>query len=326
MPDLSVQRKSAVGGRVVIGIVKSSLPDGRALDARQALEAAARQGLGGLLFNSLYEISPTLDIDEMRSVRRHADELGLYISASLGVVNPALPFRCEQLAASGGGDLEAGVRRLVALAAAIGIHDLFFVIGMIEDRFNPAVSWQAQRDGVAALIIRNAPLLRSCGSKLLIKTHEEITTAEILALVEMVGSDVLGVAFDPVNVLCRMEDPLAASRRIAPYTAQIHIDDAIVRYEEGGIRRFLCPLGEGVIDWTAITAEMPKARQWIEMHSGQFGMPVFDSSWLAQQPGIRVEEFASVMAMAHRFGTREMVWDQTVPTARLPQAYGKLLK
>ncbi|HMR33093.1 MAG TPA: TIM barrel protein [Geminicoccaceae bacterium] len=310
----------------MIGIVKSSLPDGRNLTATQALGAAAELGLNGLLFNSLYDLSPTLDSIEMQAVRAEADRLGLFISASLGALNPALPFRGAKIAEAGGGDIEAGVRRLVRLAADIGIHDLFFVVGMIEERFSETVTWQAQRDAVAALILRIAPMLRERSSKLLIKTHEEITTGEIVALVGKVGPDLLGVAYDPVNVVCRLENPVAAAKRVAPFAAQVHVDDAIVRFQEGGIRRFLAPFGEGFIDWDAIFPLMPDANVWIEMHSGQFAMPVFDPAWLRSQPGIALDEYASVLAMAVKFGSREVPWDQARPADRLSRAYKRLLK
>ncbi|MCP8939088.1 sugar phosphate isomerase/epimerase [Alsobacter sp. SYSU M60028] len=309
----------------MIGIVKSSLPGGREMGAAQALRAAADLGLAGVLFNSLWELSPTLDAGELREARAEADRLGLRISASLGVVNPALPIRGEPVARAGDGDLEAGVRRLVGLAAGIGIHDLFFVIGMIEDRFHAQVTWRAQRDAVAALLLRCAPLLRDTRSRLLIKTHEEITTGEVVRLVETVGPQLLGVAFDPVNVVCRMEDPLEAARRVAPFIAQVHIDDAVLRYEDAGVRRYLAPLGEGVLPWDDIFALAPDAPRWIEMHSGQFAMPVFDRAWLAAQPDIALPEFASVLAMAQAFGPRDAPWDQTRPTDRLPHALGKLL-
>jgi sugar phosphate isomerase/epimerase len=310
----------------MMGIVKSSLPGGREMQAVQALHEAKKLGLQGLLFNSPWELSPRLDAGELREVRAEADRLRLHLSASLGVVNPALPFRGEQIARAGGGDLEAGVRRLVICAAEIGIHDLFFVIGMIEERFHPDVAWQAQRDALAALVLRCAPLLRDTQSRLLLKTHEEITTQEVVSLVETVGPELIGVALDPVNVLCRMEDPLEAARRVAPYVAQVHVDDAVVRFQDDGIRRFLAPLGEGVLSWDALFALIPNAPRWIELHSGQFMMPVFDRDWIRAQPDIVLTEFAAVLAMAQRFGSREILWDQSRPAERLPDALRKLLK
>ena len=305
----------------MIGIVKSSLPDGRSLDAVAALRVATQTGLKGVLFNSLFDLSPTLDPAELRSVRDEADRLGLYISSMLGVLNPALPFRGEPVATAGGGNLETGVTRLVRLAADIGIHDMFFVIGMIEERFHDGVSWRDQRHALAAMLLRCAPVLRECKSRLLLKTHEEITTSEAVSLVRTVGPDLLGIAFDPVNVVCRLEDPIEAARRVAPYVAQVHVDDAIVRFQDGGIRRYLAPIGEGVLDWKTILALMPDARVWIEMHSGQFAMPVFDPAWLAAQPDIVLAEYASVLAMAAKFGRRDVPWNQDTPIERLPIAF-----
>lgn len=293
------------------------------MSAKEALQAAAAHGFSGLLFNSLFDISATLDPAEMRAVRSEADRLGLALSASLGFINPAAPSRGAKVIEAGNGDMTAGVKRLIGLAADIGINDLFLVIGMIEDRFEP--SWQAQRDTVARLIRDCGPLLRARGARLLLKTHEEITTDEVLALVRAVGGDLLGVAFDPVNVVCRMEDPMAAARRVAPHTAIVHVDDTVLRFEGDGIRRYLAPIGEGVLDWDAILALMPAAKIWIEMHSGQFAMPVFDPAWLKAQPELAVAEFASVLAMAQRFGDRDMPWDQARPADRLPQAMAKFL-
>ncbi len=310
----------------MIGIVKSSLPGGREMTAFQALESAAGLGLKGLLFNTLHDISPLLDPVEMKEAAAEADRLGLRISASLGFVNPAMPFRGDKVAEAGQGDLAAGVRRLVGLAADIGISDLFFVIGMIEERFSTETSWQAQRDAVASLVLACAPLLRERQARLLLKTHEEITTTEVVDLVRRVGPDLLGIAYDPVNVVCRMEDPVEAARRVAPYTAQIHVDDAVLRFQDGGIRRFLAPLGDGAMDWNAIFALMPQALRWVEMHSGQFAMPVFDPAWLRSQPDIALAEFASVLAMANAFGARDIPWDQARPLDRLPRALAKLLE
>lgn len=309
----------------MIGIIKSSLPDGRVLTAVEALQAAAKLGLQGLLFNSLFDISRTLDPAELAAAHAEADRLGLEISSMLGIINPALPARSQPIVDAGNGDMQAGIERLVEHAAGIGIHDMFFIIGMIEDRFEADVSWQAQLDGVAELLGRCAPALRRYGSKLLLKTHEEIATSEIVALVEQLGTDVLGIAFDPVNVLCRLEDPVAAAQRVAPYATQLYVDDAVMRFQENGVRRFLAPLGEGVVDWDAIRQFVPDAKIWIEMHAGQFAMPVFDRDWLKLQPPVAVEEFASVLAMAAKFGTREVPWDQAVPVARLTQALARCL-
>lgn len=304
----------------MIGVIKSALPNGRNLTALAALEEAARIGAKGLLFNSLFDISALLDPGELQEVQAESDRRGMVISSMLGVVNPALPARGETIARAGGGDLAAGVKRLVQAAADIGIRDLFFVIGMIEDRFSTEVAWQDQLKGVAGLVRDCGPLLRDRGARLFVKTHEEITTSEIRSLVERAGPDLLGVGFDPVNVPCRLEDPIEAARRVAPFVGHLYIDDAVLRFQENGFRRFLAPLGEGMIDLPALLALFPTAKRWVEMHSGQFSMPAFDQDWLARQPGAEIGEFASLMKAAADFGSRDIPWDQAAPTARLLHA------
>ena len=53
---------------------------------------------------------------------------------------------------------------------------------------------------------------------------------------------------------------------------------------------------------------------------------VFDRDWLRAQPDIVLAEFATVLAMARRFGSRDIAWDQSRPTERLPDVLGKLLQ
>jgi hypothetical protein len=154
--------------------------------------------------------------------------------------------------------------------------------------------------------------------RLLVKTHEEITSFEIARLVVEVGPDMLGVALDPVNLLVRIEDPVEATKRIAPYVRQVFLDDAVVRFAEGGLRRFLHPLGQGDVDCPAILALVPKgAAGFVELHRGQFAMPIFDPTWRQGQPDMPLREFAAIVGLAARASSREMAWDQAVPLSRL---------
>jgi 3-oxoisoapionate decarboxylase len=301
----------------VTGIVRTSLPDTDGLDPSAALAAAAGLGLDGVLYSSLLDVSPTLDRSALRALIDGSHRMRL--AAGVGWLNPTRPERSERLSRLGEGNLALGLRRLIESAAAIGLDRLFFVIGTIDERFDRALPWSEQLAGVTSFLQRAAPMLRDLGIRLLIKTHEEIFTAEVVRLVETVGPDVLGVALDPVNVLCRLEDPVAATRRVAPYVGQVHLDDAVMQMERQGIRRLLCPIGEGAIDWRAILQLIPpEVPRWIEMHRAQFAMPAFDRDWLALQPDIELGEYATVLGMAARFGDRPTPWDQARPASRLP--------
>ncbi len=304
------------------GILRTSIPGFEKLAPDGLLAAAAKLGLGGLMVGTLLDVSPTLDGPALAAWRGEADRLGLRVATGMGWFNPALPARAAAVAALGGGDLYRGVARLIEAGADIGITEAFFTVGMIEDRFDEKTPWSVQLSAVADGLERLAPLLLRRKVRLLIKTHEEITTFEIARLIDRVGADILGVALDPVNVVVRLEDPVAAVRRIAPFVTQIHLDDAQVRFDGSGLRRYLCPFGKGAIDWPSIFALLPGVPRWIELHRGKFAMDAFDSAWLTHHPDLTVAEFAAVVGMAARVPAGSVIPVQDDPFARLPQLLG----
>ncbi|MBO9590695.1 TIM barrel protein [Devosia sp.] len=285
----------------------------------EVLKKAAALGASEVTFYSLFELSPTLDKGALGELKAEADRLGIAIGASLDWLNPLRLDRHGRELELGQGELLGGVARLLETGASLGMTDMFFTIGTLEDR---AGNWAAQLDAVGALLASLRPNLADLGMRALVKTHEEITSYECLALIERVGADRLGVSYDPVNMLVRIEDPIAAAKRLAPHIAQVHVDDAILRPEEPeSIRRHLVPAGEGIIDWGAIFALVPEAKRLIELHNGQFAMPVFNTDWLKSQPYIDLGEYAGLVGKA--VGKREPeVADQGKNGDRLAAAIG----
>jgi sugar phosphate isomerase/epimerase len=260
------------------------------------LGRAARHGASGVTFYSLFELSPTLDPGQLAELKGEADRLGLAVGASLDWLNPLRLDRHQRELALGDGDLARGIIRLFEVGAGFGMPDMFFTIGTLDDR---AANWSAQLAAVADLLREITPALADLDMRALVKTHEEITSHECLALIEQVGPEHLGVSYDPTNMLVRIEDPLAAALRLAPHVAQVHIDDARLALEAPlSIRRHLVAVGDGILDWPALLAALPGARRLVELHGGQFAMPVFDTDWLASQPYIDVPEYARLLQSA----------------------------
>lgn len=280
----------------MIGVFNNSLPGHEALTPIQILDEAKKLGLGGVLFGNIFSAVPDLDPVTLNEIRQAADERALVINAGAGAFNPARPERCKTLIEAGDGDMVKGMERVLRAMPALGAKTVFFVVGMIEDREDPAVSWEAQLQGVIDAVKALAPAIKESGTRLLIKTHEEISSFEILRIIEAVGPDLLGIAHDPVNVACRLEDAVECTRRIAPHVAQVHIDDAYVTFDGDTMRRYLAPLGTGDIDWPALLALVPNATRWIEFHRGQFAMPVFDKSWLAAQADTTLDEYRQLIS------------------------------
>lgn len=284
----------------LIGVFNNSLPGYEALSPIQILDRARELGLGGVLFSNILSIVADLDPTRLNEIGQAAAERGLILNIGVGTFNPARPERCKALIDVGGGDMVKGLERVLRAMPALGAKTAFFLVGMIEDRDDANPTWAAQLQGVIDGVKALAPAIRESGTRLLIKTHEEISSFEILRIIETVGADLLGVAHDPVNVVCRLEDAVECTRRIAPHVAQVHIDDAYVTFDGDLMRRYLAPLGTGDIDWPALLALIPNATRWIEFHRGQFAMPVFDQAWLAAQADATLDEYRSLIAATVR--------------------------
>lgn len=298
------------------GLVRGNVP-GFGHDPRADLAATAALGLSGLMFGSPFEVSPGLDHGELAEFRGLADGLGLELGSGLGSLNVARPERVARLVAAGGGDLRTGLLRLLDAAVLLGAQTPYFYVGTIEDRLSASLAWADQLAHVAAVLRDLAPALRDRGMSLLLKTHEEITSAEIVALIEAVGPDVLGVAFDPVNVVVRGEAPLPAARRLAPHVRQVHLDDCDIRWTDRGARRVLCAMGAGALDWPALLAPFSGVACWIDLHRGEFDMPFFEPSWLAHAPGLAVAELGFLAGAAARAEAAGRHAVQASPAERL---------
>jgi len=232
-------------------------------DGVQALRAVKAAGLDGVNLRTLDELSPRLDRAELDDFAAAAEELGLYVEMGVGKVNPYMTAELPRVRDLGGGSYLAGMERMIETCAAYGWTETWTAIGgfkpypglFFTDRFRTDTDWADQLRATEVFLKRLAPALRANGVRLNLETHEEITTFELLRLIEAVGDDVLGVCLDPANLAVRAEVPLEAVARIAPFVRTTQLRDAALirtRDEHTGqevISRFIAPCGDGVIDW-----------------------------------------------------------------------------
>jgi sugar phosphate isomerase/epimerase len=272
------------------------------------LDRVVALGLAGCQFASPFELSPNLDLGEVRAVHSHALALGLYVDVAIGQIHPHHFDARPEVLALGDGDMRAGLQRLIEAIRTVDCTEIMFTIGSIADRFNPSMAWQEQVGATTAFLCLLGPVLRDLDCRLCVKTHEEITSFEVARMVDALGADLLSVCFDPVNVLVRLEDPLVAAQRLLPSIRQVQVDDALLTMNMRGLERWLMPYGGGIVDWPAIVTLLPpETRRTIELHRAFFDMPVFDPAWLAGQPDLTVSELASVFSLASRSANRPLV-------------------
>jgi sugar phosphate isomerase/epimerase len=305
------------------------LPDSGDHPPLRQLERARDEHLAGLFFRHMLHLSATLDPGELREVRQAADGLGMYLEAGLGRVNPYNIPESPEMRALGDGDTVLGYRRVMEAAAGIGVTELWAETATFKpyrgrlayDRFRTDVSWADQLAATVKFLRLLAPFARDLGIHINLETHEEITSFELVRIVEAVGPDVVGVTFDTGNVLQRLEHPTWAARRLAPYVRQTHIKDYDLVRLPDGLDCQLRPNGQGVVELTEIIpilhAANPQLNLSLEVRpfggAGGNGIEgtipgatisLYDREWLAGHPDLTTEELAAVLELLQRYENR----------------------
>jgi sugar phosphate isomerase/epimerase len=100
------------------------------------------------------------------------------------------------------------------------------------------------------------------GVSLAIENHIDYDADEILRLIEEVDSSFFGVTLDTANFLRVLDDPVAATEKLAPYVLATHIKD-IEPVKGRSVRAwnyFACvAAGEGLVEIDAIIAILARA-------------------------------------------------------------------
>jgi hypothetical protein len=268
-------------------------------------------GLAGMYYKSPQYISHTLDLGRLRAARQYADQLDLYLEFGLGRVNPYNTNEAPDVWLLGGGDYCLALEKLIAAAAEVGCHELIGVTAGWKynhtgyfhfDRFRTDVTWEDQLLATQKFLKIMAPVLRHYGSRVNIETHEEITSFEIIRIIEAVGADVVGVALDTANILSRGEDPIAAAKRVAPYCHQTHAKDAILFFSGNGVVRQVKPCGKGVVNWREVLPILypycPDLTLNLEDHKGYMEIDFFSEEWRSYHPDLNLAEMGELTRLA----------------------------
>lgn len=295
--------------------------------AGDPLLTARSLGLSGCFVGAPTTISADLDSGVLRDYAAKAADLGIKLNTSLGSLNPIRPERSTEALQAGNGNLFEGFVKLLIGCAELGATGPMVVVGIEADRFDRVIPWAEHLAAVRSFLQSVRPYLLEFGMRVLVKTHQELTSWEALDLIDATGSDAFSVAFDPVNLIVRMEDPVAAAARLAGSIAQVHVDDARLVADNSGLHRALCPVGDGDIDWQALTNDVlrsdPDAWWWAEIHRAELDMPFLANEWFDHHPDITLTEVARWLerGVRARRDTRPLYGD--VP-ARIARAVEKL--
>ncbi|WP_108250228.1 sugar phosphate isomerase/epimerase family protein [Planctomonas deserti] len=164
---------------------------------------------------------------------------------------------------------EAQLRDVLALADDLGIHlELgtrgvqaehlarflrmaeILKVGLVRSMINTAdhrpTLAEAQR-----LLEEALPAYEDLGVNLALETYEQISSKDLVSLVETVASPSLGICLDPANSLAALETPNEVIDRCAFWTTNIHVKDFAFTRRDGWVGFTLegAELGSGLLDY-----------------------------------------------------------------------------
>lgn len=104
------------------------------------------------------------------------------------------------------------------------------------------------------------PAYEDLGVSIALETYEQVSTSDLMAVVDGVDSPNLGICLDPANCVARLELPADVVAATARRVLNIHVKDFEFTRQAGwvGFNLVGCPLGQGLLDYDGmITAVRP---------------------------------------------------------------------
>jgi sugar phosphate isomerase/epimerase len=145
---------------------------------------------------------------------------------------------------------------LIPRARFMGADIMRIVASSLRFRFEPH---GPQIEAIVRMLKESVKIAADNGVVLALENHIDYTSVEIQQILEQVDSAALKVNFDTGNTLRMMEDPVAAARRLGPYTVATHTKDVAacrhVRPEEWYFFSSVA-VGTGLIDMPGVVGAL----------------------------------------------------------------------
>lgn len=278
---------AAYGFGYLCGFVGAGTPRACATPytAYDLMDLAAAHGLGGVEYPPSWGLGGRGDAALGRG-RAYAAERGLFVVVDSGVVDV--------------GDLQA----LLPAAATLGASTVRATVSTIlcGDRRAVRESWRDYLHEIVRRLRELRGLAEATGVAIALENHQDVTSSELVALCQEVGSPQIGVTLDAANPLAVGEDPLAFAHRVAPYLKHVHLKDYHLYKTPQGYRLARCAIGAGVLDVPGLldllAAEAPHATIAIELGALQARhVRLLEDDFWPGYPPRRVEEVLPVLRL-----------------------------
>ncbi len=231
------------------------------------LQKAAELNLDGLQLADARHLD-SLEYGYVSELRRKVEASGLYLELGTAGTNPD------------------HLQSMVRAAHVLGSPVVRTFVG--KPRPTSARHMEEIVSAAAAEVRQVVPVCERYGVALAIENHQDLTTEELLSLLEQIDSQWVGVCFDTGNPVAVLEDPLESAEALAPLVKTVHLKDYQVAAGADGFSLFGCALGDGVVDLRRILEvlrrEAADVSLNIETYVGRHPMPVLGEAYLRQFP------------------------------------------
>ncbi len=200
-------------------------------DAIQLLEHCKRIGAAGIQVGV-----SGWNKDFSASIRRKSENLNMYLEGSI-----ALPKSKE--------DLERFEKEIItAKSAGVTVFRTVCLGGRRYETFQTQAEFEAFREQSLQSLQWSVPIVEKHRIKLAVENHKDWTAAELVDIINCLGSAAVGVTLDFGNNISLLEDPDKVIEVLAPIAFSTHIKDMAVQPYEKGFLLSEIPLGKGKVD------------------------------------------------------------------------------
>ena len=224
----------------------------------QMLDWAAKWGVKVVHFSEIRFIG-SLDPENLKRVRAHADDLGLDLEIGTRSICPTTQSGLFD-AAQGTG--EEQLAKMVDAAKIVRSPIVRCVLGSAADRRSPG-GIDARIDDMVKVLRNSRSRVMDAGVKVSIENHAgDMQARELKTLIEAAGPEFVGVTLDSGNPVWTIEDPHLTLETLAPYVLTSHMRDSALWMTPQGI-----------------------ASVWTRMGDGNMGMADYLRTYIATCPG-----------------------------------------
>jgi 3-oxoisoapionate decarboxylase len=209
--------------------------------AIEFLEKAHSVGAGGV-----QATLASFDPEYLKKVRQKTEELNMYLEVLVALPGPDTTEFDKTLAAA----REAGAMCIRTACLS----------GRRYETFATLEAWNAFVADAKAKLARAVPIADRHRMPVGVENHKDWTVDEMVPLLKSYSSPYLGACIDFGNNLSLLDDPMAVVEGLAPFVVNTHIKDMAVEEYPDGFLLSEVPLGEGILDLTAMVAVLRKRK------------------------------------------------------------------